>query len=197
MADLLPWLWALLAFGSGAIPFSVLIGRWRGKDIRHYGDGNPGGTNVARSSGKIWGALAVLLDALKGALPVGLAVWWLGFNGLVLVPIALAPLLGHAYSPLLRFRGGKAVATTFGVWTGLLLWPGPVTLGTFLLLAYFTLRVDGWAVMAMMVGLLLVGAGFVSFSLPLLLIWLGNFALLAWKHRSDLRQPPGLRFRPQ
>ncbi len=190
-----PLFWIMLGFGAGSIPFSMLIGTLiLGKDIRRFGDGNPGGTNVVRAGGKRWGGLAVLLDALKGAIPVGLAVAWIGMETLWLVPIALAPVLGHAFSPFLQLRGGKAVATTFGVWTGLTLWVGPLALGIFLLLAYRLFKVDGWAVMGMMVGLLLVGVGFMAFSLPLLLIWLGNVGLLAWKHRADLRQPPGLRF---
>lgn len=189
-----PLLWSLLGFGLGSLPFSVLIGSLiLGKDIRRYGDGNPGGTNVARAGGKLWGGVAVLLDALKGAVPVALALWWMKIDGIALLPVALAPVLGHAFSPWLGFQGGKAVATTFGIWTGLLFWQGPVVLGLSLLLCYGIVRVDGWAVMGMMGGLgLFLGWG----SAPwLLLIWAGNLLLLAWKHRAELRQPPGLRWR--
>jgi glycerol-3-phosphate acyltransferase PlsY len=122
-------LWTLIAFLSGSIPFSVLVGRLAANvDIRKYGDHNPGATNVLRATGWGWGALAGLLDYLKGAVPVGIPWFLLGIHGWGIVPIALAPLLGHAYSPWLRFRGGKAVATTFGVWTGLTLGAGPVIL---------------------------------------------------------------------
>jgi acyl phosphate:glycerol-3-phosphate acyltransferase len=188
-----PILWMLVAFVSGSIPFSVLIGRLvLGRDIRSYGDGNPGGTNVARAGGRALGGLAVFLDALKGAVPVGLAHWWSGIDGLWLAPIALLPLVGHAYSPFLGFRGGKAVATTFGIWTGLLLWQGPVVLGVLLLLAYYLINIDGWAVMTMMIGFLIFLLIF-AFSPIWLLIWLGNTALLAWKHRQELQLGPGLR----
>lgn len=186
-------LWTLIAFFSGAIPFSVLIGRLvLGRDIRTVGDGNPGGANVMRAGGKVWGGLAVFLDALKGAIPVGVAYGGAGLDGFSIVPVALAPLLGHACSPFLRFRGGKAVATTFGVWTGLTLWQGPVILGVWLLLCYYLLDVDGWAVLLMMLGFLPYLL-FTPTPPAFLLIWLGNVLLLAWKHRSDLRRRPGLR----
>jgi acyl phosphate:glycerol-3-phosphate acyltransferase len=190
-------LWTMVAFISGSIPFSVLIGKFvLRRDIRGFGDGNPGATNVARAGGKVWGGLAVLLDALKGAIPVGLAHWWLGIEGGWLVPIALAPLLGHAYSPFLGFRGGKAVATTFGIWTGLLLWQGPVVLGLLLLPAYYLIDVDGWAVLATLLGFLIFLIIFAS-SPVWLVVWLGNTALLAWKHREDLKLRPGMRVSKQ
>ena len=188
-------LWTLIAFLSGSIPFSVLVGRLAANvDIRKYGDHNPGATNVLRATGWGWGALAGLLDYLKGAVPVGITWFLLGIHGWGIVPIALAPLLGHAYSPWLRFRGGKAVATTFGVWTGLTLGAGPVMLGVLLSLAFAVFVVSGWAVVLAMLGF----GGFVwlqysSHQPELMVIWLGNLILLAWKYREELGQPPGIR----
>jgi glycerol-3-phosphate acyltransferase PlsY len=118
----------------------------------------------------------------------------LGIHGWGILPIALAPLLGHAYSPWLRFRGGKAVAATFGVWTGLTLGAGPIVLGILLSLTFAVVIVSGWAVVMAMLGF----GGFVwlqfgAFQPELMGIWLGNLALLAWKYREDLGQPPGIR----
>jgi acyl phosphate:glycerol-3-phosphate acyltransferase len=142
--------WTLVAFLFGSIPFSLLVGFWLlGVDIRRYGDGNPGAANVIRV-----GMLATLLDSFKGAAPVGAASFLVGIQDWRIVQIAIAPVAGHAFSPWLHFRGGKAVAVTFGVWTGLTLGGAPVVLGIFLLLMYFTVAVNGWAVILAMLGLL-------------------------------------------
>ncbi len=103
-------LWTALGFLSGSLPFSVWLGKLLTRsDIRRYGDGNPGATNAWRAGGWQIGVPALLLDFLKRALPVGLARFWAGVDGWGLIPIALAPVLGHAFSPFLRFRGGKAI----------------------------------------------------------------------------------------
>ena len=90
------WVWLLFAFLAGAFPFSLWVGRlFLGRDIRTVGDANPGATNVLRAGGKGAAALALLLDFLKGALPVGIAHFQLGFTGWWLVVIAVLPILGH------------------------------------------------------------------------------------------------------
>jgi glycerol-3-phosphate acyltransferase PlsY len=187
------FLWFIIAFISGALPFSVWIGRLALRtDIRRYGDGNPGATNVVRSGGKGWGALALLLDSFKGAIPVGLAYFWAGLTGWALVAVALAPVLGHAYSPFLRFRGGKAVAVTFGIWCGLTGWWGPTLLGLALGFWFGVVAVSGWAVILAMVTLLAVLL-FIQADPSLLFIWAGNTLILVVKHRTDLVQWPGRR----
>ena len=184
--------WTLLAFLCGSVPFSLLVGFWVLKvDVRRYGDGNPGAANVIRAGGWWVGILAVLLDSLKGAAPVGSAYVVMGVQEWRIVPIAIAPVAGHAFSPWLRFRGGKAIAVTFGIWTGLTLGEVPILLGIFLLLAHFTVAVDGWAVILAMLGLLVWllishhGSVFLG-------VWLGNVTILFFKHRHDLVQLPGV-----
>ena len=181
--------WLLLGFLSGSLPFSVWLGRLIGRaDVRRYGDGNPGATNAWRAAGWRAGVPAMLLDYLKGAVPVALAHFGAHIGRWALVPVALAPVLGHAFSPFLRFRGGKAVATTFGIWTGLTLWVGPSTLGLTLTFAVALNSADAWSLMlgmlALLVSLLLQQA-----SSPFLAVWAGNLAVLIWKHRHDLRTP--------
>lgn len=185
--------WLLASFLSGSLPFSVWVGRLALRtDIRRYGDGNPGATNVLRSGGKGWGTLALLLDTLKGAVPVAVACFWAGLTGWPLAAVAVAPVAGHAFSPLLRFRGGKAVAVTFGIWAGLTLWEGPTILGLALGFWFALVVVDGWAVILAMFSLL--AYLLLAHSDPALLaIWSGNTLILAWKHRADLVQSPGLR----
>jgi glycerol-3-phosphate acyltransferase PlsY len=186
-------LWFLYAFISGALPLSVWLGRLAlGVDIRQYGDGNPGAANVWRAGGARWGVLAILLDAFKGAIPVGLVNHISNLDGLALAVIALAPILGHALSPFLRFRGGKALAVTFGVWTGLTLWLAPSILGGLFALGLFLLAVEGWAVVIGSAGLLLI-----LWALGSDAAWLwvagGSLLIFAWTHHRDLRQPPRLR----
>lgn len=205
----MPTLFAvLLAFLSGSLPFSVWVGQLLLRtDIRRYGDANPGATNVMRAGSKGAGLLALLLDFLKGAVPVGLAHLQLGLSGWSLVAIALAPVLGHAFSPWLHFRGGKAVAVTGGIWCGLTVWEGPTIGGLFLGLAYWLLAVDGWAVLTAVAGLVLyllltpaTWNGLVVRPEPWLIasVGLGNLLILAWKHRADLARPLALRsHRPQ
>jgi len=185
--------WTGLGFLLGAMPFAYWLGCLvLHTDIRTYGDGNPGATNAWRAGTWRVGLPAMLLDYLKGAVPVSLAHLALGISGWALLPIALAPVLGHAFSPFMRFRGGKAVAATFGIWTGLLVAEGPLVLGLFLGLFYMLQTADSWSVILGMLG-------FLAWLLlrqaePVILgIWSGNMLILVWKHRRDLRQPPQLR----
>ncbi|MBA3868448.1 MAG: glycerol-3-phosphate acyltransferase [Anaerolineae bacterium] len=180
--------WIVVAFGCGSLPFSVWVGRLAlGKDIRAYGDGNPGATNVLRAGGKRLGALAAVLDSAKGLMPVGLAAFAAHFSGIELAAIALAPVLGHAFSPFLGFKGGKAVGVTFGIWIGLTIWEAPIVLGLMLAYWFQFVAISGWSVMLALgsLGLYLLLA---HPDPALLLVLIGNMVILAWTHRSDLRQ---------
>jgi len=183
-------LWTGLGFLLGAMPFSFWLGRLiLDTDIRRYGDGNPGAINAWRAGGWAVGVPAVVLDYMKAAMPVGIANFTIGVSGSGLVPVALAPVLGHAFSPFLGFRGGKAVSATFGMWTGLTLWEGPTVLGICLALFFLLQRIDAWAVILGMLA-------FLTYFLVrqpdgvTLAIWAGNMLILTWKHRRDLRHVP-------
>jgi len=107
------------AFWAGAIPFGVLIARRRGVDIRAHGSGNIGATNVSRVLGARDGAIVLVLDALKGALPTALALALADpaapSDARAVALTGGAAILGHCFSPFLRGRGGKGVATALGV----------------------------------------------------------------------------------
>jgi glycerol-3-phosphate acyltransferase PlsY len=127
----------IVAFVLGAVPFSFLIAKARGVDIRTMGSGNVGATNLARAAGPALGAVGLLLDAAKGAAAVLLARSVAGNDtgsGVETVAGVLA-ILGHTFTPFLRFRGGKGVATGAGVFA--VLTPGAllVSLAVFLLAA--------------------------------------------------------------
>lgn len=188
-----PLAWFLLAFLSGSVLYSPLLARWAlGRDIRQYGDGNPGATNVFKAGGRGLGLAAVLLDGFKGAIPVGLAYWSGAVAGGWLVAVALAPALGHAFSPWLVGRGGKAVAVTFGLWTGLTGPEAPIVLGCLLGIWFMAVAESGWALAFTW---LCFGAHLWHYrpAPEFLLLWLLNGALLAWKYRADFRGWPHLR----
>lgn len=195
-------LWLVFAFLCGSLPFSVWIGQFVVRqDIRRYGDGNPGATNVLRAGGRLSAFLALALDILKGALPVGLAHLVAGISGRELALVAMMPVLGHAFSPFLSGRGGKAVAASFGIWGGLTLWEGPAVAGLFMAVGVLLIGFNGWTVMLAMLGLLLYVLS--SPDLPpwplrpdfntLLAAWVANLAILVWTHRHELAAWPRLR----
>jgi glycerol-3-phosphate acyltransferase PlsY len=105
---------AIVGFIAGSIPFGVLLARRRGVNIKEHGSGNIGATNVARVLGARLGLIVLLLDASKGALPVLLAQHYCSWRSVVALTGAAA-ILGHCFSPFLRGKGGKGVATAFGV----------------------------------------------------------------------------------
>lgn len=185
-------LWVAAGFGAGSLPFSAwLVRAFSRKDIRQTGDGNPGGVNAWKAGSWKVGLPALLLDFLKAAAPVGLARWVFGVSGWWLVPVAAAPVLGHAFSPFLRFRGGKAIAASFGAWCGLTLWEGPTVLGAGFALGGLVVSGNAWVVTTGLIALLaywlLRGA-----EPALLAFWLADTGLLLWKHRSELARPPRL-----
>ena len=141
------WMWIIVGYLLGSIPFGLLIAQARGVDIRKVGSGNIGATNVGRVLGKKWGLLCFFLDVLKGAVPVLIAGFFMGFLGQVdLHPIeswrwlavAGAAMAGHIFPVWLGFKGGKGVATGLGAVLGfwpMLTLPGLVAAYLWLLLA--------------------------------------------------------------
>jgi glycerol-3-phosphate acyltransferase PlsY len=119
---LYPLLATLAAYAVGSLSFAVIVSRIMGlNDPRSYGSKNPGATNVLRSGSKAAAIATLLLDALKGWLPVVLVKWYgkpYGLEEGTLALVALAAFLGHLYPVFFRFIGGKGVATALGVVVG-------------------------------------------------------------------------------
>ena len=182
--------WILVGFLSGSIPWSVLVGKFlAGLDVRSIGDGNPGSANVWKGSGSAFGVLALILDITKGFVPVYVGFRYLSPEGslggqLALSLVAFAPILGHAFSPFLKFRGGKALATTAGSWTaitdGLVVPLACLLLG----LLHGVQKNHAITVTLCIVGFLLV---FFPLKQELYLgtFWLMNICLVIYKHRSE------------
>ncbi len=191
-----PVLWCLAAFLCGSIPFGLLLVKLAGKgDVRAHGSGNIGATNVSRVGGKALGIVTLLLDILKGFLPVFLARQ-AGLSFHLLSLLALAAVLGHAFTPWLKFQGGKGVATALGVI--LAVDPSLVVLpmGVFILALWLTRHVSlGSILAAAMVPVEILLAWFVLAygasmrkDLTPILPWLGLAGLVIWKHRDNIKR---------
>ena len=136
-----PFLATLAAYLIGSLSFAVIVSRVMGlHDPRTYGSGNPGATNVLRSGSKPAAIATLLLDALKGFVPVVLVQWFgkpYGLGDGTLAAVAVAAFLGHLYPVFFRFQGGKGVATALGVLLGISGWLGLATALTWLIIAVF------------------------------------------------------------
>lgn len=178
-------LWMILAYLLGSVPFGLIVAKvFCGVDPREGGSKNTGATNVARLCGAKFGVLALALDILKGYLPAALAVSGdLGATGTSL--IALAAISGHVFSPLLKFKGGKAVATTIGAFLALM------PLGALLSVAACVLVIA-------LTGYVSLGSLTLALCLPVSALLTGKLAylplaavvmlLLFWRHRENIRR---------
>lgn len=119
MIGSIPYQWLLLLVGAyllGSVPFGLILGKLFGAgDVRKVGSGNIGATNVARTAGNFAGALTLLLDAAKGALPVWAASRITEGGATWMMLAGLAAFAGHCFPVWLKFRGGKGVATAAGI----------------------------------------------------------------------------------
>jgi len=190
MQTLYPALATLAAYLIGSLSFAVIVSRAMGlNDPRTYGSGNPGATNVLRSGNKAAAVLTLLLDALKGFVPVVLvdqfgARFGLGEGTVALV--ALAAFLGHLWPVFFRFQGGKGVATAAGVLLGLNPWLGLATLATWVIIAaffrYSSLAAIVAAVFAPFYQLLIWGGGPAAISVAVMGL------LLVWRHSANIQK---------
>lgn len=136
-----PTLATVAAYLVGSLSFAVIVSGAMGlNDPRTYGSKNPGATNVLRSGSKPAAIATLLLDAIKGWLPVALVKWYgqpYGLEEGTLAMVGLAAFLGHLFPVFFRFVGGKGVATALGVLVGISGVLGLATVATWLLIAYF------------------------------------------------------------
>ncbi|MCF8208076.1 MAG: glycerol-3-phosphate 1-O-acyltransferase PlsY [Rhodoferax sp.] len=136
-----PVIATLAAYLIGSLSFAVLVSRAMGlNDPRTYGSKNPGATNVLRSGSKAAAVVTLLLDALKGWLPVVLVKWYgkpYGLEDGTVAMVGLAAFLGHLFPVFFRFAGGKGVATALGVLVATSAVLGLASGVTWLLIAYF------------------------------------------------------------
>jgi glycerol-3-phosphate acyltransferase PlsY len=191
-------LWCLAAFLCGSIPFGLLLVKLLGKgDVRAQGSGNIGATNVSRVAGKAVGILVLLLDIIKGLVPVLMArragipepFWpWVG----------LFAVAGHIFSPWLGFKGGKGVATAMGVVLAVQWRLGALPLATFVAALWLTRHVSLGSILAALmlpaeVVLLALAGDYGGWRAlgdhaPYLLAWALIAALVVAKHHENIRR---------
>ena len=133
------------AYLLGSIPFGLLIAKAHGKDLRSIGSGNIGATNVSRALGRKWAYVCFELDVLKGMVPMLVIMFIAKPAGVVMLLLWLlvgcAAILGHIFPIYLKFKGGKGVATSFGIALGL--WPY-YTIGALFAIATWVVVVLIW-----------------------------------------------------
>lgn len=190
----MPLMTSLLAiFASyliGSLSFAVIVSRLMGlSDPRSYGSGNPGATNVLRSGNKLAAVLTLLLDALKGAIPVLVAQQWQarwGWGEMTVAMVGLAAFLGHLWPVFFRFVGGKGVATAVGVLLALVPVTALAALGLWLAVVYFSRYSSLAAILAALFApffqLVVYGVS------PSVLAIALMSALLIWRHGGNIRK---------
>ena len=182
----------LLSYVLGSLSFAVLISRWMGlADPRGYGSKNPGATNVLRSGNKKAAILTLLLDALKGVVPVLLAWQAVAAGALAegwVAWVGVAAFFGHLYPVFFRFQGGKGVATAAGVVIAFNPLLGLATMASFAIVVYFSRYVSLASMVAAVFApfYLIMGNGVAwrepeSAALALFLM----AAWLIWRHREN------------
>jgi glycerol-3-phosphate acyltransferase PlsY len=184
--------WVVGAYALGSVSFAVVVSRFMGlDDPRTYGSQNPGATNVLRTGNKRAALLTLLLDALKGWLPVWALRQLGGAPDALLALVALAAFVGHVWPVFFRFKGGKGVATAAGVLFGVSAWLGLATMATWLIVAFFfrysslaALSAAVFAPFYFALGQHLVWPG----SSPMLLALVAMSVVLVWRHQDNLRR---------
>jgi acyl phosphate:glycerol-3-phosphate acyltransferase len=190
METLYPAAATLAAYLIGSLSFAVIVSRVMGlNDPRTYGSGNPGATNVLRSGNKTAAILTLLLDALKGFVPVFLVSQYGARFGLgegTVAMVGLAAFLGHLWPVFFKFAGGKGVATAAGVLLGINPWLGLATLATWILIAFFfrysSLAALVSAVFAPFYQLLIWGSGPAAIAISVMGL------LLVWRHAANIQK---------
>jgi acyl-phosphate glycerol 3-phosphate acyltransferase len=176
--------------------FSYWLGLAAHVDIRDVGDGNPGAFNLWQAAGYKLGLVGIFLEFMKGYLPVMILIGEGSIGEWSLVPVAIAPVLGHAFSPFVRFRGGKTIAVSFGVWSAVTRFEASVAYAVILalLLLLVKLGLKGKPVTSDMDGCMAVAGmltlgGYLTFrGFPgyMILLWLLNLLVLVYANRWKL-----------
>lgn len=183
-----------LSFLLGAIPFGFLIGKSKGVDIRDAGSGNIGATNAGRVLGKKAGVLTLIIDVIKGAIAVFIAMQ-IETNPAVwpeqAIPAAcgLAAIAGHCFSPFLSFKGGKGVATSLGAFVVL----SPVAALTAVITFVVIVKFSGFVSLGSMIAAAALPIA-VSMNLggpyPAAILWASILTaiIVVFKHRTNIER---------
>ena len=176
-----------IAFLIGSIPTAYWYARYFHKlDIRQHGSGNIGATNSLRVLGKKAGAIVLIIDLLKGLIPVLIAKN-LGFTPESTLTVGLFAIMGHLFSPFVGFKGGKGIATAFGVIIGFSPLAALLCVAVFGLVFYFTRYVSLGSILGVFVFLIVTLVQFQD-NLTVQLLAAGLTVLLVFSHRENIKR---------
>jgi len=187
---MIPLLALILAYLIGGIPFGYFVVKWRtGRDVRDFGSGNIGATNVLRTTGRSAGVVTLLLDTIKGFVAVWLVARMVPDDPYLLWRSAgaLAVMAGHAFPIYLRFQGGKAVASFIGAFLYLAPLPLLAVLILFVAVVAYTKYISLGSIIA---------AGSFPFAVWLILhppapLWIAALiagAFIVYRHRANIQR---------
>ena len=197
------------AYLLGSVPFGLLIARAHGKDLRSIGSGNIGATNVSRALGRKWAYVCFALDVLKGMVPMLVTMFFTRTLSnqsqtekvillLLWLAVGCGAILGHIFPIYVKFRGGKGVATSFGValglWPyyticasfGILVWVAVVLIGRYVSLASIITSVTFPLVLILAI-ILMPGWDFISLW-PLLIAATAIPLMVIIRHRENIKR---------
>lgn len=152
----------LVTYFLGAIPFALVVSRFRGVDLRKVGSGNIGATNVYRAMGLRWAILVFLLDAFKGFLPTLIAILAFPHFFILHVFICFLAIFAHSYTPFAGFKGGKGAATGLGVLLAL----SPIVFGIAAVIAVVIIGITRYVSVGTMTCSVLIPVFLYMFSYP-------------------------------
>lgn len=183
---MIEWLLVPLAYLIGSVSSAIIVCQLMGlDDPRQHGSGNPGATNVMRIGGKKAAAITLLGDALKGLLPVLLAKM-LGVESQILAAVVFAAFLGHLYPIFFAFKGGKGVATTFGVTLGVNWMLGLAVSGTW----FIVYKISKISSLSALVAAVLtpIYVWFIIEDKVLVTAFVLISVILLWRHKSNIQR---------
>ncbi|MDL2298492.1 glycerol-3-phosphate 1-O-acyltransferase PlsY [Synergistaceae bacterium OttesenSCG-928-D05] len=179
--------WMIFGYLAGSCPTGYLVVKYiKGVDIRDYGSGNVGATNAGRLLGRNWGIAIALFDMLKGGIMVWIA-YLAGASDMTMALTGVMSVLGHNYPAWLNFRGGKGVATTFGVFAFFDFFnPWCALLGG--VVWYLMLKYAKYVSISSMIGLFVATIAMPVFGMPRPYYIAALFlsCLSVWRHRSNI-----------
>ncbi len=182
----------VITYFIGAIPFGYLIGKMRGVDVRTVGSKNIGATNVYRTVGKKWGLLAFACDCLKGLLPtIAVKCLYPECANLPLL-VGVMAVVGHMFTCFMKFKGGKGIATAFGMLIALYPLLLLITLALFIVTVWISHYISLGSILAAAFLMVMVWiplpyvnpVGYHSVIQCVIVTFVGAFAI--WKHRANI-----------
>ncbi|MBL40684.1 MAG: hypothetical protein CL761_05140 [Chloroflexi bacterium] len=189
----------IIAFFSGAIPFSIIFTKiLSGKDVREVGDNNPGAVNAWKTGGALIGMSVMFVEFLKAILPIWLAYQYFDISGYDLVLVSAMPILGHSFSPFLKFKGGKALAVTAAMWLALFNVESALIIFGLLAIMYTIQKNDAWTVNIVHLGFFIYGMTtnisneHISNS-QFMFLWIFASLVMVYNHRKELQSPPNFK----